>query len=62
MVKGKLSKKYYKKLLTSVLFFILINIFYLVVVVKFEVNFVNLVFLAIVDIMIFMTLVADYVF
>lgn len=61
MAKGKLSKKYYKKLALAILFFVLINVFYVITVVHLNFTFANLFFLVLIDIIVFMTLVAEYV-
>lgn len=55
------SKTYWKKLIIALILFILINYVYFFEIINMNINFPNLMFLILVDILIFMTILCDYI-
>lgn len=57
-----LSKPYWKKLIISLILFLFINYTYFFQIIDMNISFAKIMFLILVDILLFITLLSDYVF
>ena len=55
-----LSKPYWKKVIIATITFVLINYIYFFEIIHMHVSFANILFLILIDILIFLTLLSDY--